>query len=233
MSFRLRLLIALAAAALIPLAGFAVGLRARVTERLTGEYERRVASVAGAIEAELTRRDAFIRDRLATLTSALANDNRFRLAAVGGAGSERPYLLDYAERAMRLTGLSMLQIQDERGRIISSGHFRNEYDRLEPELPRRVSTVPGGLALVRARAPEGSFLALVRTDSLRVGGRRFTIVGGQAIGEHDLDGMAGGRELTVSLTTPDTTLSSGGAAARSGDVSANVAPAASRVVREI
>ena len=35
---------------------------------------------------------------------------------------------------MRLTGLSMLQIQDGDGRILSSGHFRNEHGRIESGL---------------------------------------------------------------------------------------------------
>src|SRR2546422_3532678 len=36
-------------------------------------------------------------------------------------------------------------------RSISSGHFRNEYDRLEPGLPRLLAAAPGGMALVEAR----------------------------------------------------------------------------------
>src|SRR5438046_9480492 len=82
---------------------------------------------------------------------------------------------------MRLAGLDVLQIQDANGRIVSSGHFRQEFDRLEPALPRLLATAPGGVALVRARTPEGAFLALARVDSLRLGRSRFTVVGGMAV----------------------------------------------------
>src|SRR5256885_9872687 len=52
---------------------------------------------------------------------------------------ERSYLLDYAGDAMRLAGLSLLQIQDETGRIVSSGHFRSEERRVGKECRSRWS----------------------------------------------------------------------------------------------
>ena len=119
------------------------------------------------------------------------------------APSERTYLLDYSEQAMRLTGLSMLQVQDDAGRIVSSGHFRNEFDRLEPELPRLLSAVTDGAALVRARTPNGAQLVLARVDSVRIGGRRFTLVGGTTVDAALFQRLARSSELTISLVIPD------------------------------
>ena len=104
--------------------------RDEMTDRLTLQYERRVESLVAVIEEDLAQESEAIATSLAVLRKATANDNRFRRAAVDRAQDERRYLLDYAGNAMQLTGLSMLQIQDEAGRIISSGHFRNEFDRL-------------------------------------------------------------------------------------------------------
>jgi hypothetical protein len=126
MSLRSRLLLAFAAVVLIPIAVLAFGLRQEMTRRLSQEYQLRVDTVVEVIREDLARESAAIGDRLTSLESALVNDNRFRLAAVAGVEPEREYLLDYAGTAMRLTGLSMLQIQDADGRILSSGHFRNE-----------------------------------------------------------------------------------------------------------
>src|SRR4029453_17285959 len=134
MTLRTRLLFAFAAVVLIPIALLAYGLRQEMTRRLANEYQLRVDTVVEVIREDLNRESAAITDRLASLENALLNDNRFRSAAVAGGESEREYLLDYAGTAMRLTGLSMLQIQDSEGRIISSGHFRNEHGRLEPGL---------------------------------------------------------------------------------------------------
>ncbi|MEE8551151.1 MAG: HAMP domain-containing sensor histidine kinase [Gemmatimonadota bacterium] len=207
MSFRARLLFAFGLSILIPLVVFALGIRREMRERLTAQYERRVASLVSVIQDDLLQESEEIASRLTTLKTAIADDNRLR-SALGGSASERAYLLNYAGRAMRLAGLSMLQIQDAAGRILSSGHFRNEFDRLEPELPGALAESPDGLALVRARSPRGPFLALARADSFRLGGRRFTVVGGVALERRFLAGLERDDELVVSLLYPGGALSS-------------------------
>ena len=152
MSLRTRLLLAFAAVVLIPIALLAFGFRQEMTRRLQNEYQLRVDTVVADIREDLGRESAGISDRLASLESALGNDNRFRLAAVADVESEREYLLEYASTAMRLTGLSVLQIHDGEGRIISSGHFRNEHGRAEPELTAALANARGGVALVTMRA---------------------------------------------------------------------------------
>src|SRR4029453_7250319 len=143
MTLRTRLLLAFAAVVLIPIALLAFGLRQEMSRRLANEYQLRVDTVVEVIREDLNRESAGITDRLASLENALLNDNRFRSAAVAGIESEREYLLDYAGTAMRLTGLSMLQIQDGEGRIISSGHFRNEHGRLDAGLAAAVAAGHG------------------------------------------------------------------------------------------
>src|SRR5437867_6693312 len=148
MSLRTRMLLAFGVAVMIPLAVLAFGLRQEMIKRISEEYQIRVDTVVEVIRENLQRESVGISDRLASLKSALVNDNRFRLAAVAGVESERLYLLEYAGSAMRLTGLSMLQIQDDEGRIISSGHFRNEHGRLEPAMRKVLADVHGGVALL-------------------------------------------------------------------------------------
>jgi signal transduction histidine kinase len=201
--FRSRLLLAFAAAALLPLLLLGGGVRQQLEARLTAQYAQRVDALATIITQDVARESASIAARLATLAPRLRDDNRFRLGVIHTVPSERSYVLDYAPEAMRLTGLSMLQIQDDAGRIISSGHFRNEFDRLEPELPRRLSTAAGGAALVRARTPDGPQLVLARVDSVRVGGRRFTLIGGTTVDSALLQRLARNDELTISLVLPD------------------------------
>ena len=76
-------------------------------------------------------------------------------------------------------GLSMLQIYDQDGRIVSSGHFRNEHGRADPTLLDELAQEDGRIVLTRARAAEEDFLALVRTSSLRLGDRTFTLAEGR------------------------------------------------------
>ena len=206
MSLRTRLLLAFAAVVLIPIALLAFGLRQDMTRRLSEEYQRRVDAVVDVIREDLARESAGIAERLASLERALLNDNRFRLAAVAGVELEREYLLDYAGTAMRLTGLSMLQIQDGDGRIISSGHFRNEHGRVESGL---ASALRGArsVAFVTARGPERDFLALARAETFVISGRTFTMIGGVAVDEGFLTRLARDRAIVVSLRYPGGELS--------------------------
>jgi signal transduction histidine kinase len=201
MSLRTRLLLAFAAVVLIPIALLAFGLRQEMTKRLSAEYQLRVDGVVEIIREDLALESAGIAERLASLESALLNDNRFRLAAVAGVESERNYLLDYAGTAMRLTGLSMLQIQDGDDRIISSGHFRNEHGRAEHGLASALQSARG-VAFVTTRGAEREFLTLARAESLVIGGRTFTIVGGVAVDEAFLARLARDRAIVVSLRYP-------------------------------
>ena len=201
MTFRSRLLIAFALATVVPLAMLGVGVRRQLTARLVAQHQQRVDGMARVAAQDVERESASIASRLSTLAGTLRTDDRFRMAAVRGDPGERAYLLDWAEQAMRTTGLDMLQLQDSAGRIMSSGHFRNEFDRLEPEVPRALAMAKGAV-LVRARAPEGPFLALVRADSVRVADRRFDLVGGVKMDSAFLRRFAREEGLRVALSIP-------------------------------
>ena len=198
MKFRTRLLISFGVVVMIPLLVFGLGIRREMSKRVTAEYERRVAALVNVISADIARENDRVAARLAALKSSLANDNSFRGVVVRG--EDRAYALNYAGEAMRLAGLDFLQIQDDEGRVVSSGHFRNEFDRLGPAVPG------SGPVLVRAATAEGPFLALVTGDSLRVGSRRFRLIGGIAVDSQFLARLARDPELGVGLVLPrDTT----------------------------
>ena len=210
MTLRTRMLLAFGVVVLIPLALLAFGLRRGMTQRLSDEYQARVDRVVQVIREDLDRESAGIRDRLDSLKKALQDDNRFRAAAVAGLESERSYLLDYAGTAMRLRGLSMLQIQNGDGEILSSGHFRNEHGRVEPGLAEALAGAPGGLAFLTTHAPDREpFLSLARGESVSIGGRIFTLVGGVAVDEAFLTRLARDPSIVVSLHYPGGGLSSG------------------------
>jgi signal transduction histidine kinase len=218
MSLRTRLLLAFAAIVLIPIALLAFGLRQEMTRRLSQEYQLRVDSVVEVIQDDLDRESAGIAERLASIERALLDDNRFRLAAVAGVESERDYLLDYAGTAMRLTGLSMLQLHDGSGQIISSGHFRNEHGRVDAELPAALLDVSGPVVLAAVRAVDGEFLALVRSESFVMAGRTFTMVGGVKVDDAFVGRLARDRTIGISLSYPGGTLSSDSVPSSSTDV---------------
>ncbi len=216
MTFRSRLLIAFAVTALLPLGLFAAGVRRELGEQVATQHSRRVAALARVIARDLKREEAGIAAKLKGLTASMADDDRLRLALVHGSAAERRYLLDYASRAMHLTGLDALQLHDERGRILSSGHFRNDFDRLAPRLPDALARVPERVALATLRAPDGPFLALLRVDTLLLGQRQFQLVGGVRADSALLARFSSDASLRVMLVTPDDSaqaLSTGGAVA--------------------
>jgi signal transduction histidine kinase len=207
MTLRTRLMLSFTGLVVVSLVIVGLGIRQYMTRRLTDQFESRVSALASFIELDLANEGQNIGDRLDAISYEIAGDNPFREGAQGAA-SERSYVLDYASSAMRISGLQMLQIQDHEGRIISSGHFRNEYDRSEPELPDALAAVPDGTALTTARTAAGPFLALVKLDSVMLGARWLHLVGGTSIEHSFLERLAGNSELAVSLAYPDGVLSS-------------------------
>jgi signal transduction histidine kinase len=199
MKFRTRLLISFGVVVLIPLLVFGLGIRREMSQRVTTEDQRRVDALVGVINADIARENDRIASRLAALRSSLNDDNSFRTSLRSG---ERAYALDYAGNAMRLAGLDFLQIQDDEGRVVSSGHFRNEFDRLGPSV--------AGLTLVRANTAEGSFLTLVSADSVRVAGRMLRLLGGVRVDSAFLSRLTRDPELGVALILPDSSVADSG-----------------------
>lgn len=203
MSFRWRLFLISTFAVLVPLAVLALGVRREMDRRLGDESRRRGAAAVSRLGAELGRERERVVARLDALSRDLADDNRFRLGLLGQSGS-RVYVLDWAGDAMRLSGLSLLQVQDSAGRIVSSGHFRNEYDEVRREVPRFLAAVGTSPALVRVRTAEAPLLALAAAESVSVAGRPLTLVGGIAAEERFLRGLDPDPDLTVALAADRT-----------------------------
>ena len=208
MSFRTRLFIATSLAVLVPLTVLALGIRREMDRRLSDESRHRGEAALESLRAEVEREHEGLLARLAALAADLARENRFRLAAVQGDPASRSYLLDWGGTAMRLSGLGVLQLQDSAGRILSSGHFRNEYDQLRPELPQFLAAAGRRPALARVRTAESPLLALAAAEPFTVAGRRFVLVGGTAAEERFLQRLDPDPELAVTLDAPGTAPSS-------------------------
>ena len=206
MTFRARMSVAFVIAALIPLAVLAHGVRREVTRRLTAQHERRVKALVDIVRQDLARESASIAARLEILETDLATDDRFRLGAIRGDAAHRRYVLDWAERAMDIAGLSMLRVYDDSGRVVSSGHFRNEFGRDDTRLLSRLAAAAGEQTLLRVKVPSGSFLALTRAESVIVGGRAFTLLGGTSVDSSFFTRLSRDGELDVSLALGEVTV---------------------------
>ena len=197
MSFRTRAFLVLLAAVLVPLAVLAIGVRRELRGLVERERAERVEGAGRTLDAGLEGAGERIGSRLSRIASDLAGDSRFRLATERGDPAARAWLLDQAGQAMRSADLDVLQLQDAGGTILSSGHFRNEYDRMGLPAAATYAAEPG--FVLRARTPDGSVVALARVHPFQVGGAEFTLLGGEAIDSAWLASFGGTADLAAQL----------------------------------
>ncbi|HJP58190.1 MAG TPA: HAMP domain-containing sensor histidine kinase [Gemmatimonadales bacterium] len=208
MSFRARLFLGFLAGMLVPLAVLAIGVRREMTRQVTAQYDRRLGALAGVVQADLAADAERVGRVVSSVARELAESNRFRLAVTQQDETERAWLLDYAGTAMPMAGLGVLQVMDSAGRVLSSGQFRNEFDRVEPGLAAALARAGTAPALLRARTPEGSVLVVARVDSFEVGGRRFSVIGGRSPDAAALTRFSRDSDLAAALVTPADTIGS-------------------------
>ncbi len=199
MRFQTRLALAFGVVSALPVLALGFGLRREMLARFDHQADERIGGLVRVLRQRLDDDLGVARARVGALARALEGDNRFRLAAAGG---DRRWLLDWAGDALPATGLVVLQLHDDTGRILSSGQFRNDFDRVAPTMPAAVGA-KDGVALVRARRPDGSVLALAAVDSLTVAGRRYRLIGGVAIDSARLAALASDSEIAVALRFGD------------------------------
>ncbi|HEU4829502.1 MAG TPA: HAMP domain-containing protein, partial [Gemmatimonadales bacterium] len=198
MSFRTRAFLVLLLAVLVPLGVLAVGVRQELDGLVRREHAERTEAAAAGIRADLERAAAEIRARLARIGAGLAADTRFRLAVQGRDPSARAWLLDHATEAMQSADLDVLQIQDAGATILSSGHFRNEYDR--QGVPAAAALAGDAAILLKLRTPRGNRLALAAVHPFEVGGAEFTVIGGEALDSARLASLSRDADLTARLS---------------------------------
>ncbi|HOX24743.1 MAG TPA: sensor histidine kinase [Candidatus Krumholzibacteria bacterium] len=201
MSTRWRIFLAAVALSVVPLAGLSWALRGRLTTQYEREFTARAGAQLAAAIASLQSDGQRIRDTLDGITTAFVNDNPLRLAILGGRDDYLPHLRDAAGEAMLLAGLQVLQLQDADGVILSSGHYRNEFGRAEPELPAllrqatwsrdRASGV--SLALVHDRLPEADVLAIEVAVPFTMADRQFALIGGEIVSPIRLANLENGQ----------------------------------------
>ena len=141
MTFRTRLITGFLIVVLVPLAVLGLGIRNEMQKLMLAQTERSAQVVAGIITAELAESHAAVGSALRTIAANMSEDPEFRAGVLRGDGVARGYVIDYATSAMRASSLAMLQIRNDSGRILSSGHFPAEFDRVDTGLPLALASL--------------------------------------------------------------------------------------------
>jgi len=197
MSFRTRLLLAFLAVIVLTLGASGYVIRGQVSRQVVSQYQQRVNDLAAAVKRDLDRRNDDLGVRLHAIAEALGLDNRFRSGVIRG--NDRAYVVDWAGPAMHQAGLDVFQVLNSDDRILSSGHFRNEYDLVEPDLVRLLAEAQGRVALISARTAEETFHAIARVDSIAVAGEWLWLVAGVRADSSFFDQLGTGGDLRVTL----------------------------------
>ncbi|MGH7448493.1 MAG: sensor histidine kinase, partial [Longimicrobiales bacterium] len=149
---------------------------------------------------ELAGQSSVIDARLRALARRILDEPGTRASLLDREGGAT--LVDYAPAAMGIAGLDYLLLLDERGTVLSSGHFRNDYGRSLPALAPDLLAAAGP-AILSAHRPAGRFIAVVRARSFDLAGRHLALVGGVEIDSAFVSRLAGGSgALTVMLDHP-------------------------------
>lgn len=179
MTFRTRVALALGLGAMLPLLLLAYGVRREMTGRLTAQADTRVGQQIGKARELIEDESRAIDSRLDRLARSLADNNQFRLAVVSGETAV-PWLRDWAREAMLQSDLDLLELMDSAGRVMSSGHFRNEFGLSHTGLTATIGRTDSATVL-RARSPSGAFDALVRSRTFEIGGHGLSLIGGTGL----------------------------------------------------
>jgi signal transduction histidine kinase len=206
MTFRARLTLALLALAIVPLLVLGYGVRLEMGTRLDDEAARRVNAAGSAVGTRLHETLLAERKRLESLAADLARDDRFRLALADERSAERRWLLDWASTTMGPAGFVVLQLQDSAGRILSSGHFRNDFDRIAPAI---VEPATLSLAVLDARTAESPVRALVSSAPFTARGARFSLTGGARFDSSRVAALSPDGSVASVLRRLDTTVTGG------------------------
>jgi signal transduction histidine kinase len=153
------------------------GVRREMTGRLFRQADAQVASAVEDFKAKVTQQAELTGRMVRSFAGTLAGDNRFRLAVLTNSEVDRSWLRDMGPPVMRGAGYTVFQLQDSTGRVLTSGHFRNQFDQVTV-LPPFAS---GESFVLQAATPDTTVVALATLDTFRVGDRLFYLTAGRTL----------------------------------------------------
>jgi len=184
-------------------------IAADVEERLTALDTARADRQLALARQDFNSQSQDVAVRLEALAATMTADNRFRLAISGTRPDLASYLQDYASRQMSLMNLDLLQLQDDQGQVLSSGHFPGAHGEMEKRLPRLLARAPEHRALINARTASEPFLALGRTLAVTIGGQRLHLIGGHRIDAARLRSLDRDGDLELAVVWPEGFIATG------------------------
>lgn len=175
----------------------------RVSRTIREEADREVTGATRALMTEWRGLGNDVSARLARAAQLPSMRNGLNRLARGDVPAESGEIIGLAARALPQVNLDFLQIFDERGRVLSNGHWQVFYGRSDAagwEIARR----SGPDAAAHWREVKGRrIFALESSVRFEAGARDFTLVGGRAIGTEVVDDLIRRSSGTVYVNLRD------------------------------
>jgi len=161
----------------------------RVEATFTAQFDARVTSLLDAASARYAALGARAAQRMEGLGEALLADPRLAERLLIRPEPTSATVLEAATRMQALAGLDLLDLLDDKGRILSSGHW---FERAGFEDPAALQLPQGVPALRSVRVPSGELLGVVVRRDVVLGEARVLLVGGTVLGAEFLAEIAPG-----------------------------------------
>ncbi|MBD3276063.1 MAG: HAMP domain-containing protein [Candidatus Marinimicrobia bacterium] len=185
-------------------------VRKAVVNQFSEIHRTNMESTVAAIESEVTNQHLLIYKQLAELANKIQTDDQLLLQTNMLSNIYVPYLVDYAQNFMATMGFQSLEIINNDGVVLSSGHYRNAFGADHQMLVNNLKANIASANLARFSRADGQFICLTAMDSLTVANQVLYVVGGVEVTETFLGDLEPTTDDILAIRFSNELLSSGG-----------------------
>lgn len=196
--------LAFASLVLVSMIAVTFAVRRTTAARFRSQYENAVTTSLRALQTELSSRNQAMRQQLRRLGEQLRTDHKFRLRVLVRKDFQHLDIIDYAQAYMPTMGLSVLEIVNAEGVLLSSGHDRTAFGKQTGNFTSRLKSAKQGVQLAVFEKENQKIICLTSIESVKIADQKFDIVGGVAVDPKFLDELRLGQQEILILQMPDT-----------------------------
>ncbi len=196
--------LAFASLVLVSMIAVIFAVRRTTAARFRSQYENAVTTSLRALRTELSSRNQAIQKQLRRLGEQLRTDHKFRLQVLVRKDFQHRDVIDYAQAYMPTMGLSVLEIVNAEGVLLSSGHDRTSFGKQTGNFTSQLKSAEQEVQLAVFEKENQEIICLTGIASVEIANQKFDIVGGVAVDPNFLDELRLGQQEILILEIPDT-----------------------------
>lgn len=179
------------------------------TERFTKQYQSRIDSSLQAIDQELAIRHSVMLNQLQQFSEKIRESVEFRVETAIKQNYHHPLVIQFASNFMSIMGFGALEVTNDKGMVISSGHRVSTIGADLSNLIGKLQASRDEPAFVNFERPGiDSLFCLAGLDSVTYSNQKYYIIGGFEISNDFMKGLQGDASQVVAILPPGTIHSS-------------------------